>query len=134
MARTKLTVKASKSLEVAIDWFLQNQFSVAEFDNGIFTLTTGWSFGRGTQGKIFNELHEHPGYTTLYKESIGGALLVFEIRVDGDQMQLECYTPVLIFGIFSKELKFKKKANWLFRCLQKGYNVLTKFKQFVAVG
>ena len=112
-----------------IGWFTNAGFTEVEFESGKFTVITGRAI-RGAQGLIHNKLHENPGFITLIKESGGGALLVFELKNSGNQIQLECYTPLLIFSFFGKELQFTPNPRWFCKYLKKGYQILSEFKLF----
>ncbi len=112
-----------------IGWFKTSGFTEVEFEGGKFTAITGNAIG-GPQWLIHNKLHENTGFITLIKESVGGALLVFELSNSSNQIQLECYTPLLVFGFFGKELQFTPNPRWFSKYLKNGYQILSEFKLF----
>ena len=77
------------------------------------------------------KLREQPGYTTFYKETTGGALIVFEIAVGDSELYYECYCPLLLFGIWEKKLGFKKDAGALSKYRAEGYAIEQKFLDHV---
>ena len=117
MARTHFSIPNTDKTEQSFTrWFSTNGYSKIAFENGVWQA----SLGDTMQGAIYHKLKEKPGTQTFAKESTGRSLLVFEVK-PGNPFEFECYSPLLIFGIFRKELKFNPKAGFLTSYLKSGY-------------
>ncbi len=103
-------------------WFTARGFSTAAFENGKLRLS---SFSTGEI--IVFKLAERPGHDTYYKETTGGALIVFEVIAGEGSISYDGYCPILLFGIWSKKLSFKKGASGLFKYRDEGHRIEQKF-------
>ena len=76
---------------------------------------------------IVFKLTQRPDHDTYYKEAHGGALIVFEIKVDEEHVSYEGYCPLLLFGFWEKKLSFKQGAGGLFKYRDEGHRMELKF-------
>ncbi|MEO0898549.1 MAG: hypothetical protein AAFY71_19205 [Bacteroidota bacterium] len=97
-------------------WLSENGYRAVEFHDGEFEVNLHYG-----ANAIYHNLKERKGYTTYYKESLAQSLLVFEIQIQAGRMLGECYSPLMIFGFFRKELAFKKNASLMAPYLKKGF-------------
>ncbi len=107
-------------------WFSAQGFSTAAFEKGKLRLS---SFNTGET--IVFKLIERPNHDTYYKETTGGALIVFEVMADEGSISYDGYCPLLLFAIWSKRLRFKKGASGLFKYRDEGYRIEQKFLEQV---
>ena len=103
-------------------WFTAHGFSTAAFKKGKLRYST-YSPGE----TIIFKLTERPGHDTYYKETTDGALIVFEVMAGEDKISYEGYCPLLLFGIWSKKLRFKKGASGLFKYRDEGHRIEQEF-------
>lgn len=103
-------------------WFNTHDFLTAVFDSGKLCVST-YRMG----DLITFKLAERPGHNTYYKEATGGALIVFEVKVDEDSISYDGYCPLLLFGIWSKKLSFKNGAGGLFKYRDEGHRIEQEF-------
>lgn len=103
-------------------WFSAHGFSTAGFEKGKLRLST---FSSGEV--IVFKLVERLGHDTYYKESTGGALIVFEVMVNEDGINYDGYCPLLLFGIWSKKLEFKEGASGTFKYRDEGHRIEQEF-------
>lgn len=103
-------------------WFNSQGFTAASFEKGILRVST-----LSTGEVIVFKLAERPNHDTYYKESTGGALIVFEVMVNEYVISYEGYCPLLLFGIWSKRLSFKNGATGLFKYRDEGHRIEQKF-------
>ena len=107
-------------------WFRAQGFTTAAFENGLRRVST-----YRMDELITFKLRERPGYTTFYKETTGGALIVLEVAVGNDQLYYDGYCPLLLFGIWEKKLRFKQDSGALFKYRMEGHTIEQKFVDFV---
>ena len=70
---------------------------------------------------IYHHLEEADGYQTFAKLSHGNSLLVFEVKWDED-FHCSCYSPIMLFGFWRIELKFKPTAGIFTKYLGIGHS------------
>lgn len=129
MPRIQLTTSSRSATErrSQIDrWFSAHGFSRVTFEKGKLRYNT-FSMGE----TIIFKLTERPGHTTYYKESTGGALIVLEVMVNEHAISYDGYCPLLLFGIWSKKLSFKKNASGLFKYRDEGHCIEQKFLEHI---
>ncbi|MBK9422140.1 MAG: hypothetical protein IPN44_14000 [Flavobacteriales bacterium] len=103
-------------------WFNSRGFITASFEKGKLRVTTP-----GMGEPINFKLAERHGHNTFYKGSTGGALIVFEVKVAENTISYHGYCPLLLFGILSKKIDFKKGAGRLTKYRDEGYQLEQEF-------
>ena len=103
-------------------WFTAHGFSTAAFEKGKLRVST-YRMGE----LITFKLAEQPGHITYYKETKGGALIVFEVMAGEGSISYDGYCPILLFGIWSKKLSFKKGASGMFKYRDEGHRIEQRF-------
>lgn len=120
------TVRQPDGLTVAVrQWFTKRGFTETVFLKDKLTIHTNV----GGQVLVF-KLQERPGYRTLYRETKGGALIVFEVKVDGERILWDGYCPLLIFSLWTVKLTFKPRAPIL-KYRAEGYQIAMAFREVV---
>lgn len=132
MARNRYIFKYFKDDQYVSDkskkWFKAQDYKLAEFKKGYFRLVPGSS------GSSINySLKERPGYRTYYRLSFASSLLVFEVKIESNEIAFECYSPLLLFGIVRYELTFIEKASWITQYRKEGYKDMIAFKDFLGL-
>lgn len=125
MPRIQLTTSSQSATEQhsAIErWFSAKGFTTATFEKGKLRLSR---FNTGET--IVFKLIERPNHDTFYKETNGGALIVFEVMADEGSISYDGYCPILLFGMWSKKLSFKKGAGQPFKYRDEGHRIEQKF-------
>lgn len=102
-------------------WFRSGGFEMAVFNKETMRVTTD----RMGELIVF-KLTRRPDHDTYYKEVHGGALIVFEIKVDEERVSYEGYCPLLIFGFWKKKLSFEQGAGGLFKYRDEGHRIEQK--------
>jgi len=121
MARSRFSIPYAKTAKNTFDkWCLDNGYREIAFENGIWVKTIEFDYDTSLD-PIHVSLREHSGFQTFVKPSFGNSLLVMEVRWD-DEFHCECYAPLLIFGVFRKELAFKPKSGFYTQYLSAGYD------------
>ena len=103
-------------------WFNSRGFICASFEKGKLRVTIS-----GMGEPINFKLAERPGRNTFYKGSTGGALIVFEVKVAENSISYHGYCPLLLFGILSKKINFKKGAGRVTKYRDEGYQLEQEF-------
>jgi len=103
-------------------WFNEHGFSTAAFKKGKLRVST-YNMGEMITFKLIERL----GHATYYKESTGGALIVFEVMADEAHISYEGYCPILLFGVWSKKIAFKQGAGRLTKYRDEGYQLEQEF-------
>lgn len=111
-------MSASSTPEALHHWFTARGFVVAEFTHGKARITTG----SGDALVVFR-LRERPGYTTWYKSTAQGGLIVFEVTVTEQGVRYEGYCPLLVFGVWERKLAFKEQAGGAFAYRVEGWRI-----------
>lgn len=122
-----LSGNASPGLREIDHWFGGQGFYRVEFENGRFD-AVAYSMGN----PIYHRLTERPGYTAYFREAHGGALLVFEVKLEGRRFQCEAYAPIQLFGFFPLKVSFKEKAGWITKYREQGWGYLQALKSFLS--
>ena len=130
MARNQFNIDAAITAKLTIEdmagWLASNDYSMVDFEEGSFEIITIYA------GKsIYYRLTENKGFKTFYKQDFGGSILVFEINLKGDNIAVECYAPLMLFGFLKLELSFKEKASWITKYRKEGFKDMTNLKQFI---
>ena len=116
MARSIFSLPVDGKTEQRVfQWFRTNGYDEIQFVDG------DWKGSSEGDDPISHNLKENIGFRTFVKHGFGGSLFVFEVHF-GDRFQCECYSPLLIFGFFKKELAFKGKPGLLTKYLKDGYS------------
>lgn len=105
-------------------WFRKKGFRVVNFRDKSKVFISTFHLG---QTLVF-ALQERPGYTTYIKEASGGALIVFEVKIQGDSAVYFGYCPILLFGIWPRKLSFKREAG-LLAYRAEGHGLEMQFKR-----
>ncbi len=108
-------------------WFKKQKFQLAKFEKGRLYLSTN-QMGQTVAFK----LTQKPGFDTFYRETQGGALLVFEVQLKDGRLSYHGYCPIWLFGIWTIKLSFKKNAKWPFRYRAEGAGVEERLRGVVA--
>ncbi len=107
-------------------WFQSKGFEKIEFNNEKEYIST-----QGLVDAISFKLIKVESFDTFIKSAFGGSILVFECKVEDDNIKYNCYAPIWLFGIWTIKLKFKKQASYLFRYLKEGYKIKEEFDQYI---
>lgn len=75
-------------------------------------------------------LKHRPDYRTFFGETVDGALIVFEVKVDGEHIFWDGHCPLLVFAVWTVKLSFKPRAPIL-KYRAEGYRVATAFCEAV---
>ena len=129
MPRIQLTNSSSSivTLRPALDhWFRGRGFMMAVFEHGKARVMTD----RMGEFIVF-KLTQRPDHGTYYKEAHGGALIVFEIKVDEEHVSYAGYCPLLLFGFWEKRLRFKQGASGLFSYRDEGHRMELELVRFL---
>jgi|GEM_PF-685856 hypothetical protein len=106
-------------------WFRKHGFIEAHFERGTLRVSTD------RMGEIIVfKLNIRAGYETHYKVTTGGALIVFETRIDTSVVDYDGYCPLLLFGIWNRKLAFKENAGVMFKYRAEGYDLEREFLGF----
>jgi hypothetical protein len=117
-----IILKSNIDIEKIEQWFYEEGFEKANFENGSFESTSSGIYHRFKENKPFN---------TFLKEDIGGSLLVFEVNVSKTKVDYITYSPIMLFGLFPIKISFKEKSSALSEYRSNGYKKLKKFEQFI---
>ena len=107
-------------------WFHGKGFRRVSFKNGKELVST-YSMGELSTFK----LTERVDYVTYCKEATGGALIVFEVASSNGLVDYYGYCPLLLFGIWTKKIAFKKGAGALSKYRDEGYRIEQQFLAFI---
>ncbi|MBL0096195.1 MAG: hypothetical protein IPP46_06580 [Bacteroidetes bacterium] len=121
------SVAATDAISTLRKWFSKEQFTEVAFEKDSVTIST-FSMAHLITFKLKRREH----YQTFYKETGSGALLVFEVKVAGQQLQYDAYCPLLVFGFWNVKLAFKEKSSWFTSWRKEGFKVHERFQKFIA--
>lgn len=107
-------------------WFRTKGFEKIDFKNEKHFVSTLW-----IDQSIAFKLIKLEGFDTFIKSAYGGSILVFECKIESDKIIYHSYSPIWLFGIWTKKLKFKKKASYFFKYLSEGYKVKEEFEDYL---
>lgn len=107
-------------------WFRSQGFTQVEFENGKTYIAHYWEAGY-TSVKLL----EKPGFDTYYKESFGGAVIIYDVSVLDGVLVYEGYCPIWLFGFWLIKLRFRKNPIGIFKYLKEGYAIEERFSSFL---
>lgn len=110
------------------DFFFRREFIEANFKNGKNIFVSIYFKGESTSVK----LKPRKNYTTFYKTSVHGGVLVFEYTLANGIVEFECYSPIWLFGIRTRKLYFKENPSSIFKYLKEGYLIQQEFINFLS--
>ncbi|AFL79616.1 hypothetical protein Aeqsu_0084 [Aequorivita sublithincola DSM 14238] len=109
-------------------WFQSKGFEKVQFNNDKEFFSTDW-----LAESVSFKLTKVKGFDTFIKSAFGGAILVFEYKIEDNKINYNCYAPIWLFGIWAIKLNFRKKVSYLFQYLKEGYKIKEEFDHFINV-
>jgi len=119
-------IRSNKTEAELGKWFLKQGFTHLHFEKKSEIISTYW-----LDHPVTFKLTKREGFNTYYKEAFGGSLVVFEVALQDQKVVYEGYSPMLLFGIWSKKMSFKKEATGLFKYRKEGYEWGEQLKQYL---
>lgn len=113
-------------LTVVDEWLHEQGFTQVEFKGPTERITT---FNRGHT--LVFKLHQRQGHATYYKVASGGSLIVFEVSAREGKVSYTGYCPLLLFGIWTRQLSFKPDAGKLTSYRKEGFQIEQRFKRML---
>lgn len=107
-------------------WFQSKGFEKIKFNKEKEYISTQW-----VVEAISFKLIKVENFDTFIKSAFGGSILVFECKIESDNIKYNCYAPIWLFGIWTIKLKFKKQASYLFKYLEEGNKIKEEFEQYI---